>query len=472
MECSMSNKISDTDIITGKIPVVSKLAYGLGDASSTLLRIVIMTYLTYFYTDVAQLDPFAVGTMMLVTQIINLLSGPVIGVLVDNTHTKKGKSRPWFAGVAIPLGLFGALCFFTPNLSAGWRLAFAYITYNGYNIANNALHIPLGAILPNMSTDPNERQSANSWRMTIGQLAGAVASLITVPLVTFFGQGNERLGYSSTTIVYGIFATVCCFFCYVAIHENISDTTKPKVEDKRAKGGFLKNLSTLRHNVPLYVILVADFANGLFTAMANSGMMYYLKYHVQNVGLMPTLSVLSYLSVFVIAVVPKLNKRFSKRNIFACGLVANLLARLIVSLAPVNIPVLYLAMVINGLSLGCGLGLMYTMIADCIDYGEYVNGTRGEGITYSLSSVLEGIAIGVSGAITGGVLEAGGYVANATSQTASAMFAIDSVFLYIPMVCNVIMLIALAFYRLDPKLPEIEKALAERREEAASNDEA
>ena len=69
MGCSMSKKISDTDIITGKIPVVSKLAYGLGDASSTLLRIVIKTYLTYFYTDVAQLDPFAVGTMMLVTQI-------------------------------------------------------------------------------------------------------------------------------------------------------------------------------------------------------------------------------------------------------------------------------------------------------------------------------------------------------------------------------------------------------------------
>ena len=122
-------------------------------------------------------------------------------------------------------------------------------------------------------------------------------------------------------------------------------------------------------------------------------------------------------------------------------------------------------MVINGLASGCGLALLYTMIADCIDYGEFENGTRAEGLTYSLSSVLESVSIGVGGVLLGGVLEAGGYVANATTQTASAMLAINSLFLYIPMACCVIILVALAFYRLDPKLPEVEKVLAERHGE-------
>ncbi len=462
------SRASDSEIITGKIPVVSKLAYGLGDASSTLLRIVIMTYLTYFYTDVAQLDPVAVGTMMLVTQIINLVSAPVIGVLVDGTHTKKGKSRPWFAGVAVPLGLFGALCFFTPNLSAAWRLAFAYISYNGYNICNNALHIPLGAILPNMTTDANERQSANSWRMTAGQLAGAIASLITVPLVAFLGQGSEQLGYSRTTILYGIFAVVCCLFCYFAIHENVMpEEAGAKSAGKKEKGGALlslfKNAGALKHNLPLFALLVVDFFNSIFTTVCNTGTMYYLKYQVHNTALMPTLSVLTYLSVFIIAVVPKLNKRYGKRSIFMAGLAICLVARFVVVLIPTSVPVLYLAMIVNGLSLGCPTALIYSMVADCIDYGEYRNGKRAEGLTYSLSSCLESIAIGVGGALVGYVLEAGGYVANAKVQTASAMLSIHSVYLYIPMICLAIMMVCLVFYRLDAKLPEVEKTLDERR---------
>lgn len=453
-------RMKDSDIITGKIPVVSKLAYGLGDASTTLLRIVIMTYLAYFYTDVAKLDPLAVGTMMLVTQIINLISAPVIGLMVDATHTKKGKARPWFAGVAVPLGIFGALCFFTPDLSPSWRLAFAYISYNGYNICNNALHIPLGAILPNMSTDSNERQSANSWRMTTGQIAGAVASLITVPLVTFFGQGNERLGYSSTTILYGIFAIVCSLFCYFAIHENVNPEDQA---NKKKRENPFSNLVALRHNLPLFALLVADFFNSLYTTIHNSGMMYYLKYQVGNTNLMPTLSVLTYLSVIVIALVPRLNKRFSKRSIFVSGLVASIVARVIIMLMPSSVVVLYLGMIINGLSTGCGLALMYTMAADCIDYGEYRNGIRAQGVTYSLGSMLEGIATGVGGALVGYVLNWGGYVADAEAQTESAMLSINSLFLYIPIGCSVIMLLALAFYNLDAKLPEVVRTLDERR---------
>ncbi|SHE24803.1 MFS transporter [Actinomyces glycerinitolerans] len=454
-------RTKDSDIITGRIPVVSKLAYGLGDASTTLLRIVIMTYLAYFYTDVAKLNPLAVGTMMLVTQIINLISAPVIGLMVDATHTRKGKARPWFAGVAVPLGLFGALCFFTPDLSPAWRLAFAYISYNGYNICNNALHIPLGAILPNMSTDSNERQSANSWRMTIGQIAGAMASLITVPLVTFFGQGNERLGYSSTTILYGIFAIVCCLFCYFVIHENVNPEDRAERHGKKRENPFA-NLGALRNNFPLFALLVADFFNSLYTTIHSAGMMYYLKYQVHNTNLMPTLSVLTYLSVIVIALVPRLNKRYSKRSIFAAGLIAAIIARVIIMAVPSNVVVLYAGMIINGLSTGCGLALMYTMAADCIDYGECRNGTRAQGVTYSLSSMLEGIATGVGGALVGYVLNWGGYVADAEAQTASAMISINSIFLYIPIACCAIMLIALAFYNLDSKLPEVTKVLNER----------
>ena len=462
----MSQTTQTPKIITGKIPVISKLAYGLGDASTTLLRIVIMTYLMFFYTDVAKLDPLAVGTMMLVTQIVNLVSTPVLGVLIDSTHTKRGKCRPWFLGTAVPLGVFGALCFMTPDLSPAWRLAFAYLTYIGYNVLNNALHIPLGAILPNMSTDPNERQSANSWRMTIGQIAGAISALITVPLVTWIGQGNEQHGYFGTAVLYGIFAIVCTLFCYFAIHENVMPDEQANLEkDKREKGSLLRDLSGLKHNLPLYLLLVVDFMNSLITTVSNSGTMHYLKYQMHNTDLMPTVSVLSYLSVVVIVAIPMINKRVDKRGIFVVGIVVSIVGRLIIALLPHSVPMLYVGMAINGLSLGCGLGLIYSMVADCIDYGEYRTGGRSQGVTYSLSSMLESIATGLGGALVGAVLKLGGYVGDAPEQTASAMVAIRSVFLYLPIAFNVIILIVLAFYNLDRKLPQINEELAHRHAE-------
>ncbi|RSX53154.1 sodium:solute symporter [Bifidobacterium goeldii] len=460
----MNRTETEPQIITGKIPVVSKLAYGLGDASTTLLRIVIMTYLTFFYTDVAKLDPLAVGTMMLVTQIVNLVSAPVIGVLVDRTHTKRGQSRPWFLGVAVPLGIFGALCFCTPNLSPAWRLAFAYLTYNGYNIANNALHIPLGSILPNMSTDPNERLSANSWRMNLGQCAGALSALITVPLVTWIGQGNEPRGYFGTACLYGAFAVACTLFCYFAIHENVMPEDQAKAEGKtqRQKGSLKHDLAGLKYNLPLYLLLIVDFMNAMFTTISNSGLMYYLKYQVHNVALMPTVSVLSYLAIIVIAAVPTLNKRFTKRVLFIFGLLSIIIGRVVMIAFPSSVIALYIGMIITGLALGFGTALVYTMVADCIDYGEYRTGARSSGLTYSLSSMLEGIATGVGAALVGYVLKWGGYDANLTDQSSSAMTAIHAVFLYIPIACCAVSLIALCFYKLDHKLPEVNKVLAER----------
>jgi GPH family glycoside/pentoside/hexuronide:cation symporter len=475
---SMVNHATDhgTDglkIITGKIPVISKLAYGLGDASSTLLRIVIMTYLTYFYTDVAKLNLAAVGTMMLVTQIVSLVSAPALGYFVDRTHTRRGKSRPWFLGVAAPLGIFGALCFFTPDLSMTWRLAFAYITYNLYTIANNALHIPLGAILSNMSTDPNERQSANSWRMTIGQLAGALSALVTVPMVAWLGQGNEASGYSRTAWVYGIFAIVCTLFCYFAIHENVdpADLAKKASKGKKEKGNFREEVHGLRHNIPLYLLIIADFTNALFTSMGNSGTMYYLKYQLHNTGLMPIVSVLQYLSIVVIMLVPFLNKKFSKRTLFMAGAISIVVSRLILIFSP-SIVALIIGTVIMGFSLGFGLALVYSMIADTVDYGEYKTGVRSQGLIFSLSSLVEGIATGVGSAFVGYILNWGGYVADAAQQTSSAMQAIKSIFLYIPMGCQVVVLIAMAFYKLDKKLPEVNKILNSRHEETAANTEA
>lgn len=439
-----------------KVSLVSKIAYGMGDASSTLLRMVIFTYLTFFYTEVAGLNAAAVGTMMLVARVADLVSSPVIGYFVDQTHSKRGKCRPWFLVDAVPLGIFGALCFFSPNLSGGAKLAFAYVTYIGYIIFANMLQIPMGAILSNMTSDSYERTKVNSVRMTFGQVAGAISALITVPLISFLGNGNDAQGYARTAILYGIFATVCVLFCYFKIRENVSEENNQtaKISPKNEHHGLKFTIKTLTSNLPLFLLLVISFANSTLSSMGNSGLLYYLKYVIGDISIMPTASLLNYLGILVVVSVPWLNKKFSKRNIMLAGYLLMIIGRGIIVLMP-SVFTLYLGLALVGISSGFGIGLIYSMVADTVDFGEFNTGVRAQGLAYSLVTLCEGIAGGLASAFVGYILAMGGYVGGTDTQSASSITAINTVFLYVPIICSVIIVLALVFYRLDSKMPDI-----------------
>ena len=434
-----------------KVPVKSKIAYGLGDASSTLLRLVTMTYLTYFYTDVAGIAPAAVATLYLIARIFDAINDPFFGMLVDNTHTKYGKCRPWFIADAIPLGLFGAMCFLTPNMDGAWKLAFAYIGYIGYGVATTACNIPLGSILSNMTNDSHERTNVNTWRMTFGQIAGAISSVITVPLVAYLGKGDEGKGYFRTALLYGIFAAACLILCFFLIKETVQVKEEKKI-------GVKESIQGIKGNVPLYLLMGLTFANSVYMTVFNSGTMYYLKYKIGNVGLMSTLSLMSYAALISMVLLPTLNKRFSKRNLVCFGFALSVIGRIVV-LVGGNVPSLYVGMFIAGLGSGFATGLLYAMIADCIDYGEYKSGIRTQGLTFSATTFMEKLAGSIGGAIVGFVLQAFGYDGSAAVQSASGMTSIYLIYLIIPMAICALTFVMMLFYNLDSKMPEIESYL-------------
>lgn len=440
---------------SGIVPIRSKIAYGMGDASTTLLRLVTMSFLTYFYTDVAHLDPAAVSVMFIVARIFDAINDPFFGYLIDNTHTKKGKCRPWFLGDAIPLGVFGALCFCSPDMSGAAKLTFAYITYIGYGIATTAINIPLGSILSNMTNDPHERTTTNTWRMVFGQIAGAVSSVITIPLVAYLGNGNEGKGYFATATLYGIFAAACLILCYFMIHENVSSTLQKHIPIKESIRG-------LKGNIPLFCLAGLTLCNSVYMTVFHAGTMYYLKYQVGNVSLMSTLSLMSYGSLISMVLLPQLNNKFKKKSLVIFGFSLSIAGRLIV-LAGGNIPTLYAGMLIAGIGSGFATGLLYAMIADSIDYGEYLTGIRIQGVAFSASTFMEKVGGSIGGAIVGFVLKSCEYDSHAEIQSSSAMFAITANYLIIPIIICAIAIIIMLFYRLDSQLPTIEKELSKKR---------
>ena len=132
---------------TSPLKFKEKFGYSLGDAASNFFFQVFNIFLLYYYTDVYGLAPAAVGTMFLVTKIIDAVSDPAMGLIADRTETKWGKFRPYILWAAIPYGLFGFAMFAGPDLSDNGKLIYAYISYTAMMLAYTAVNVPYSALL-------------------------------------------------------------------------------------------------------------------------------------------------------------------------------------------------------------------------------------------------------------------------------------------------------------------------------------
>ena len=72
----------------GKVPFVSKLAYGMGDVGCNFSWMFVGNFLMIFYTDVFGISMSAVATLMLVSRFWDAVNDPIIGTLTDKTHTR------------------------------------------------------------------------------------------------------------------------------------------------------------------------------------------------------------------------------------------------------------------------------------------------------------------------------------------------------------------------------------------------
>lgn len=135
-----------------------KIAYGFGDAASSMFWKIFSMYLLFFYTDVFGLAAAAVGTMFLVTKVWDSLFDPVVGIISDRVETRWGKFRPFLLWVAVPFAVIGALTFYTPELNTGNRLVYAYVTYSLMMMVYSLINVPYASLLGVMSGDGKVRR--------------------------------------------------------------------------------------------------------------------------------------------------------------------------------------------------------------------------------------------------------------------------------------------------------------------------
>lgn len=425
-----------------KVPLKERISYGLGDVASNLVFVTVSSYLAYFYTDIFGISAAVVGTLLLFSRVFDAINDPIIGVIVDRTNTKWGKSRPYFLWFSIPFVILAVLTFYTPDLSVTGKIVYAFITYNLLNILYSLINLPLSTILPSLTSDPQERTVLNSFRMAGGQIGGFIVNLGALPMVSLLGRGNQQNGFIYTMILFGIIAATMYFITFANTRERV----QPKGGHKSVP--LKESVKALKGNIPWLIMLVVNFTYWNAYTVKTQTTPYYLQYNLDRMELVPILNGLTGIMVLAMIIVPLITKRIQKKRTMMIGYVVAGIGQFIVFLGAESVFLLIIGNAICFFGLGMVNGLIYAMVADTIDYGEWKSGVRAPGLLATSASFGFKFGMGIGGAIPIWIMSATGYVAN-QEQTTSTLIGIQFNFVWIPLFFIVLGFISLLFYRFD-----------------------
>ena len=437
-----------------------RLAYGFGDFGCNIIYTAMSAFLLFYYTDYAGVSAFAVGTIMMVSRLFDGVSDIIMGVIVDRTKSKYGKARPWILRMCIPFAISGVLLFSVPTSWAETpKLIYVFITYNLVStVVYTAINVPYSALNALMTQNPYERSVLSIFRNLLATAGTLTINIFTLPLVEFFG--NNALAWTKTFFIFGIVAIF--LYTFWGTSERVKSVAQLQ--------------STENNDVPVLVGIKALFKNKYWIMMTGMLALFFLMYAINggstvyyakdilgDKNLVGTINgifnIVQICGMFFIAM---MIKKFGKRNIFALGLVLDIVGMLILNYSNGAMSLIIISSVIRGLGNACGGATMWAMVSDTIDYGEWKTGYRTEGLVNSACSFGWKIGNGIGSALLGLILEAGGYVGTAITQTETALFSIEICFIWIPIAIYVIGLVIMSFYHLDKEFPAIIRDLNNR----------
>jgi sugar (glycoside-pentoside-hexuronide) transporter len=403
---------------SGTLSFKEKFGYGLGDMAANFVFQAMMALQLNFYTDTFGLTPAQAGTMFLVVGLGAAAFNPVMGVIADRTHTRWGRFRPWLLWTALPFGIIGVLTFTTPDLSSTAKIVYAWVTYLLLRLVYTVNNVPYASLTGVMTDDPNERTSIASYRQIFANGAGFIVQSLAIPMVVLLGHGSNARGYQLTM---GIFSAVSVVLFLVAFA-----VTRERIEpDPKQDSSVMQDLSDLMKNGPWITLFLVTTFYFIALMIRGSVMLPYFKYCAGNQIIFSWFNGFGLTALLIgVACSTALTKRLGKRTLFFWSMlltgVLNISLLFFSATATTSIITLE---VLRQFAFGCSGPLLWAMMGDVADYGEWKTGRRATATVTSgvVFALWVGLALG--GAIAGWLLSFFGYVPNAI-QTEHALLGI------------------------------------------------
>ena len=425
----------------------NKVGYGSGDIAGNVVYAFLSSFVMIYLTNTVGLNPGIVGTLIAVSKLLDGVTDIFFGSLIDKTHSKMGKARPWmlygYIGCAITLVAIFAI---PTNLGQFAQYAWFLIAYTLLNAvfytANNIAYSALTALVTKNSA---EQVEMGSWRFMFAFATSLLIQSITLGAVTALGGGAA--GWRTVAIIYAIIGLLVNTLSVLSVKElpesELVDTTDKKEIEQDEKYNLVQAAKLLAGNKYYMMICVTYILQQIYGAMISMGT-YYATYILGNQNLFGVFSwainiPLIIALVFTPTLVAKWNGMY-KLNVMSYTLAT--ISRALVAVAGYmgsgNVTLMLLFTAIAALGQGPWQGDMNAVIAACSEYTWLTKHKRVDGTMYSCTSLGVKLGGGLGTAITGWLLAASHFDRALAVQPESCISMLKIMYLVIPFALDAI----------------------------------
>ena len=402
-----------------------RVGYMLGNVANDFTFILASLYLQVFYTDVLGINAALVGTMFLISRIIDAFTDTVMGRICDKTKaTKNGKFKPWLLRACGPVALASFLMYqtFATNLPMTLRIVYMFVTYLLWgSICYTCINIPYGSMASVMSNEPDHRASLSTFRgvgsMIPQILVGVVAPMF---LYTELADGTKIANASAFPIV-ALVTALLAVGCYIACY--FMCTERVQLSDESKSVSFADTLKAMAGNRALIGIALV-FICYLGAQMLNQTINNYIfKDYFGNTMGLSVMNAAGFAPALILApcAVP-LARKFGKKElgIFAAAMGAVAFGLLFV-MRTTNMWVYTIINIVGLLGFGLFNLIIWAFVSDVIDDQEVRTGNRDDGTIYAVCSFSRKLGQAIASALGGWSLSWIGYVEGSMSGQAESV---------------------------------------------------
>ena len=439
----------------------NKIGYGSGDIAGNVVYAFLTSFVMVYLTDTIGLASGIVGTLIAVSKLFDGFTDIFFGSMIDKTHSKMGKARPWMLYGYIGCVITLVACFAVPTgLGRTAQYAWFFIAYTLLNgVFYTANNIAYSALTSLVTKNSKERVQMGSYRFIFAFSTSLLIQAVTVGFVE--KCGGDAAAWRLVAIIYAMIGLVVNTISVLSVKElpeeelNERDTT-----DEEEKYGLVQAFKLLVKHKFYLMICGTYILQQLYSAMIGAGI-YYMTWVLKNKNLfgqfawavnIPLIIAL----VFTPTLVGKWNGMY-KLNLR--GYILAVIGRALVVVAGYmgSIPLMMAFTALAALGQGPWQGDTNAVIASCSEYTYLTQGKRVDGTMYSCTSLGVKIGGGIGTAVVGWLLELSGYVGTYAVQPQSALNMMQFMYLWLPLIFDVLIMFILSGMNVEETNAKIEK---------------
>ncbi len=364
----------------------NKWTYSVGgigrDMIYQLVATFFITYVQFAGLGLTAAQFSVIGIMLVIGRVWDAVNDPIMGSIVENTHSRWGKFKPWILLGAVLTAIVVIFMFnFRPS---GWNyVIFFGLIYLIWEMAFTLNDIPYWSLLPNLAREKKDRDQI----ATLVVVFAGVGAFLGNAIISFTTVGNAVKGYSIISYTFAIFFIACTLLTVLGVKEpKEKEVVKPEKISIKQMFMVIKNNDQLLWSA--FALLLYSVGSGLLVALGYN--FFYIELGYNGTLVLIFIATFGVSNILIQSFYASLAKKYSRDTLLKISLfvlVTGYLLLLLMGYIPF-FPVHIITTCIFGALVFSGQAIFYMVIivnmTNTIEYNEYKSGKRNEAVIFSL----------------------------------------------------------------------------------------